>query len=173
MVAFEYHTVTRFGGIEMANSGHLGVRSEYDGAAFALLGAHGGAGVSTVAAFLDPSRSSGTVLELRHGEQLPHHYRPLVVAQSTAFGMRAAAELVAHWHPGLVRPWLVIVRDAPLPVPACVRYRRRAIANRVAGMTEVPYLPQLRAVDVPAEALRHRPVQRAASRLRAALGLPH
>ncbi|MBE9500769.1 hypothetical protein IHE61_31190 [Streptomyces sp. GKU 257-1] len=65
------------------------------------------------------------------------------------------------------------MRDAPLPPPACVRYRRRAISNRVSGISDVPYLGQLRAVDVPAEALSRRPVQRAASRLRDQLGLPH
>jgi len=157
----------------MSDSGRPGGRSEFNASAFALLGAHGGAGVSTIAAFLDPSRSSSTVLELKHGEQLPPHYMPLVVARSTAFGMRSAAELITHWHPGLVRPWLVIVRDAPLPAPACVRYRRRALANRVSGITEVPYLQQLRAVDVPSEALKYRPVHRAASRLRTQLGLPH
>lgn len=138
---------------------------------FGVLGAHGGAGTTTVTRWLDPDGSGGT-LELHRGSHLPPHYTPLVVARSTAFGMQEAVRLIGGWHAGVPRPYLVIVRDAPLRLPKTVRYRRRAIGARVLGIAEVPYLVRLREIDTPAEGLTHRAVQKAARDLRRQLGLP-
>jgi hypothetical protein len=137
---------------------------------FAVLGAHGGAGTSTVTLLLDPDRS-GAAIELAAGQQLPPHYTPVVVARSTAYGLHRTGELLERWHPGVPRPWLVIVRDAPIRPPLPVRYRTRALGARLLGTVHVPYLYRLRVVDTPADALSHRPVAKAGLALRAALGI--
>lgn len=137
---------------------------------FAVLGAHGGAGVSTVARFLDPT-GQGFAVELPPGSSLPQNYIPVVVARSTAYGLWRTGELLSRWHPGIPRPWLVIVRDSPVPLPLPVKYRTRALSSRTLGVSHVPYLYRLRLVDTPAEALTHRPVAKAARALRADLGL--
>ncbi|MEU9079971.1 hypothetical protein AB0D22_35515 [Kitasatospora sp. NPDC048538] len=134
-----------------------------------MLGAHGGAGVTTVTRLLDPSRDGGAV-ELQPGSTLPHSYIPVVVARSTAYGLLKAGELLNRWHPGTPRPYLVLVRDAPLRPPLPARYRTRALSARTLGVATVPYLYRLRLVDTPEEALTHRPVARASSSLRSQLG---
>ncbi|WP_326655674.1 hypothetical protein [Streptomyces sp. NBC_01750] len=86
--------------------------------------------------------------------------------------MQEAVRLIGRWHPTVPRPYLVIVRDAPLRLPRAVVYRRRAIGSRVLGIAEVPYLVRLREIDTPAEGLTHPAVQKAARNLRRQLGLP-
>lgn len=137
---------------------------------FAVLGAHGGAGVSTVVRLLDPT-GQGYAVELPPGSSLPQHYTPVVVARSTAYGLLRTGDLLNRWHPGIPRPWLVVVRDAPLRPPLPVRYRVRALGFRTLGVVHVPYLYRLRLVDDPAEALKHPPVAKAARMLRSRLGL--
>ncbi|NWF30875.1 hypothetical protein HW130_32305 [Streptomyces sp. PKU-EA00015] len=94
------------------------------------------------------------------------------MARSTAYGMQEAVRLIGGWHSGVPRPHLVIVRDAPLPLPRAAVYRMRAIRPRVLGIAQVPYLVGLREVDSPTEALDHRAVRKAARKLRRQLGLP-
>ncbi|MFF4291001.1 hypothetical protein ACFY0R_37760 [Streptomyces sp. NPDC001633] len=137
---------------------------------FAVLGAHGGAGTTTVARFLDPDGSGGS-LELARGQSMPAGFVPVVVARSTAYGMRSAAHLLGTWHPSIPRPWLVIVKDAPLAAPKPVAFRRHTLQRRVLGIADVPYLVHLRSVDTPDEALTQKAVQRAARQLRVKLGL--
>ncbi|MER6845806.1 hypothetical protein [Streptomyces platensis] len=139
---------------------------------FAVLGAHGGAGTTTVTRFLDPDGSRGS-LELTRGQSMPPGYVPVVVARSTAYGMRSAADLLGTWHPSIPRPWLVIVKDAPLAAPKPVTFRRNTLQRRVLGIADVPYLVQLRSADKPDEVLDQKSVQRAASQLRVKLGLSH
>ncbi|WP_033286949.1 hypothetical protein [Streptomyces sp. NRRL F-525] len=75
-----------------------------------------------------------------------------------------------HWHPSVPRPYLVVIRDAPLRPPMPVRYRLRTLAPKTLGIAHVPYLYRLRTVDDTAEALTDAPVSRAARELRVALG---
>lgn len=138
---------------------------------FGVVGAHGGAGTSTVTRWLDPDGSGGTV-ELHKGSQLPPHYIPVVVCRSTAFGLASAVQFIGGWHPDVPRPYLVVVRDAPLRLPRSAGYRMKAVRPRVLGVAEVPYLVRLREVDTPASGLDHRAVQKAACNLRRQLGLP-
>ncbi|MFP8906169.1 hypothetical protein [Streptomyces atacamensis] len=126
--------------------------------------------MSTVVRLLDPERT-GNVMELPYGQHLPHQYIPVVVTRSTAYGLHRTKELLTAWHPGVPRPWLVVVRDAPLPTPGPARYRLRALSGRTLGVAHVPYLHRLRLVDDAAEALTDRAVSRASRALRASLGL--
>ncbi len=132
---------------------------------FAVMGAHGGAGVSTVVRLLDPAER-GSAVELAPGAQLSQHYIPVVVARSTAYGLARTGDLLTRWHPGVPRPWLVIVRDAPLRPPLPVRYRARALASRTLGIAHVPYLYRLRCTDNPGDALSDKAVKRASRGLR-------
>lgn len=156
---------------------------------WAVLGAHGGAGASTVVellrlAALDAADASvdrpelgaagsmevpGSVVELRAGQALPICATPVLVARATAYGLAAASEALAAWHPAVPRPWLVLVADIAAPTPAPVRYRTRALAGRCRGVATVGYLWPLRAADSPAEVASTRPFIRAARRLRDAL----
>lgn len=136
---------------------------------FAVMGAHGGSGMTTVVRLLDPT-GQGWAVELPPGQHLPHGYIPVVTTRSTAYGLHRTQELLTRWHPGIPRPWLVVIRDAPLRPPLPARYRMRAITSRTLGVTEVPYLYRLRTVDDAAEALTYRPVAKAARQLRARLG---
>ncbi|MGW1767187.1 hypothetical protein ACWCQL_24350 [Streptomyces sp. NPDC002073] len=134
------------------------------------MGAHGGAGTSTVTRWLDPD-GNGDTIELGRGSQLPPHYIPVVVCRSTAFGLSAAVQLIGSWHPDVPRPYLVVVRDAPLRLPRAANYRMKIVRPRILEIAEVPYLVRLRECDTPADGLAHRPVQKAARTLRRHLGL--
>lgn len=138
---------------------------------FGVMGAHGGAGTSTVARWLDP-HGDGSAYELARGSQLPPNYVPLVVCRSTSYGVAAAVQLLGGWHPDVPRPYLVVVRDAPLPLPRPVRYRLRVVRPRVLGIADVPYLVRLREMDTPADGLDHKTVRKAVRSLRRQLGIP-
>lgn len=137
---------------------------------FALMGAHGGAGVSTVARMLDP-HSVGTALELMQGQPLPIGATPVLVARSTSYGLMRAGDVLSRWHGAVPRPWLVIVRDAPAPLPGAVRYRSRVLSGRTLGVAFVPYLYMLRSVDDASAVLTARPMLKASRALRGRLGI--
>ncbi|MEV6672868.1 hypothetical protein [Streptomyces sp. NPDC051162] len=124
--------------------------------------------MSTTTVMLDPHRQ-GRAAELPPGTPLPPDHVPVIVARSTAYGLQRVAQLLAHWHPGLGRPWLVVIRDAPLPQLPAVTYRLRALGSRVLDTAHVPYLAALRSAETPADALHHRSVAKAAAALRAGL----
>ncbi|MGW1839635.1 hypothetical protein [Streptomyces sp. NPDC002067] len=112
-------------------------------------------------------------LELPRGEAVPTGYVPVVVARSTAYGMQSAAHLLGNWHPSIPRPWLVIVKDAPLTAPKPVIFRRHTLQRRVLGIADVPYLPQMRVAEKPEDVLDQKAVQKAAHQLRVKLGVSH
>ncbi|WP_329151250.1 hypothetical protein OG275_38105 (plasmid) [Streptomyces niveus] len=153
----------------MANSSVVEDRHKSD-LSFGLLGAHGGAGTTTVAAWLDADGITDTI-ELGLGSHVPPNYTPIVVARSTAFGMREAVHMIGRWHPQVPRPYLVVVRDAPLRLPRAVILRLTSVRPRLLGVVHVPYLARLRDADRPSQGLAHRSVQRAASQMRRDLGL--
>ncbi|MGW6876044.1 hypothetical protein ACWGVR_10490 [Streptomyces xanthophaeus] len=102
---------------------------------------------------------------LAPAEAVPYGAQPVLLAESTVYGMTCVEQLLQQWGP-LPRPWLVLVSDAPArPVPDA-RYLMRALGSRLAGVTQVPYLPVLRAVKSPDEALEHKDVLAAADKLR-------
>ncbi|MGW9439583.1 hypothetical protein [Streptomyces sp. NPDC055607] len=99
------------------------------------------------------------------GEPIPYGAQPVLLAETTVYGARQVEEVLIRWGP-LPRPWLVLMSDAPArPVPDA-RYLVRALEGRLAGVATVPYLPVLRAVKDPGEAMEHKSVRNAAEKLR-------
>jgi hypothetical protein len=115
---------------------------------------------------LDPD-GAGTARLLYSGESVPYGSRPVLLAETTLYGATCVEHMLRSWGTtGLPRPWLVLVADAPVkPVPAA-RYRFRALAGRLAGTANVPYLPVLRAVEGAEQALADKDVKAAAEKLR-------
>ncbi|MFE4634817.1 hypothetical protein ACFRJ1_15765 [Streptomyces sp. NPDC056773] len=99
------------------------------------------------------------------GESVPYGAQPVLLAESTVYGITCVERVLLHWGQ-LPKPWLVLVSDAPMrPVPDA-RYMVRALGARLAGVARVPYLPVLRAVREPSEALEEKTVLAAAKVLR-------
>ncbi|MFI9801942.1 hypothetical protein [Streptomyces sp. NPDC052302] len=129
---------------------------------------HGyGIAVATVARMLDPD-GRGAARVMAVGETIPYGVQPVLVADTTVYSATSLEEMLRHWGPR-PRPWLVLVADAPARPVAQARYLVRALEGRLAGTARVPYLPVLRAVAGPEEALQHKDVQAAAAKLRRAL----
>lgn len=89
----------------------------------------------------------------RTTDAVAEHVQRVVVVPSTVHGLADATALIGTWRPSLARPVLLVVRDAPLPVPPTVAERVRALKGRVEHTLELPYLHQLRMVHEPAQAL--------------------
>ncbi|MBB2749237.1 UNVERIFIED_ORG: hypothetical protein FHR35_009150 [Microbispora rosea subsp. rosea] len=126
-----------------------------------LIGAHGGAGTTTVVELLNYRRSVAIAAEF--DGTWPQGRRLAVVARSTAAGAAHAAETLASWPTQLDQPVLLVVADAPFPPAALARHRIRAISRGV-PVVFVPYLWALRNLDTPA-ALRMPQASRTARRL--------
>ena len=138
---------------------------------FAVFGAHGGCGASTVAALLDPDRI-GQAVEIGPDECVSSQWIPVVVTRSSAYGTASACDLVSQWPDEVTRPWLVVVPDAPVRPPQTARFYLRAMRSRTAGITCLPYLSQLRDVVSVTEILGDRAVQRAGQTLLSRLSRP-
>jgi hypothetical protein len=125
-----------------------------------------GIAVATVAQMLDGDAGGTRARVLAVGENIPYGSQPVLVADTTLYGATCVEKLILRWGP-VPRPWLVLIADAPArPVPAA-RYLVRALEGRLAGVAKVPYLPVLRAVKGPEEALEYKDVRAAAEELRA------
>ncbi|WP_189602313.1 hypothetical protein [Streptomyces lateritius] len=102
---------------------------------------------------------------LATGEPIPYGAQPVLLAETTVYGATCVEELLLRWGP-LPRPWLVLIADAPARPVADARYVVRALEGRLAGVARVPYLPVLRAVKDPEQALEHKDVHAVAEKLR-------
>lgn len=133
-----------------------------------LIAVHGGYDISTatVARMLDENGDGRAARILHSGQPVSFGSQPVIVAPTTAFAALSVEHLVRSWHAGVPRPWLVLVADVPAPEAPAARFRLRALESRLAGVARVPYLPVLRAVEGPEEALRHKDVKAAAEKLR-------
>ena len=138
-------------------------------------GAHGGAGTSTLAAWLHPACDMGSMrpgLYPRYPAWVANG-RPVVVAcGTTAAATRAATTAVtAVTRAGALVCVLAVVSDG-WPEPATVSARLRLVGPQVSAMVRVPFVPGLRLVDDPAAAPLARQARRAVEQIRAAAGLP-
>ncbi|MFF5338497.1 hypothetical protein [Streptomyces sp. NPDC013181] len=136
---------------------------------YALIPVHGtGIAVATAAWLLDDGAGGRRARVLRAQEPLPFGAQPVLLADTTVYGLSGVEEMLRRWG-DLPRPWLVLVADAPARPAADARYLVRALGNRLAGVATMPYLPVLRAVKGPAEALEYEDVQAAGRKLRRAM----
>lgn len=134
-----------------------------------VLGAHGGAGTTTLAALLAPAWDMGVVRRPEPGgSSLRTGDRPLVlVAGVTAGGAgQAMAAVNALTWLGNAIAVLAVVSDG-WPEPEAARYRYRLLAPRVGVIKQVPFVAALRASEQPALADLPRRAQRAVTELRA------
>jgi hypothetical protein len=122
-------------------------------AGIAVAGAHGGAGVTTLAVLLGSDCDLGVVP--RHGRnwlEIRAQGRPLVlVARNTvaAAGCATAAINAVAEQGGRVAV-LAVVSDG-LPDPKAASYRFRVLAARTGGLVRVPFVASLRVTDDPAD----------------------
>jgi hypothetical protein len=107
---------------------------------------------------------------LRPGESVPVGAQPVLVGETTVYSAVRIEEMLRAWHPQVPRPWVVLVCDAPLATPKAARYRLRALEQRLYGIAVVKYLPVLRTVEHPDDAMDDKTVQAEAVRLRRVLG---
>ncbi|WP_405438510.1 hypothetical protein OG373_13860 [Streptomyces avidinii] len=121
--------------------------------------------MATVARMLDGDADDARARVLAPTEPVPYGAQPVLLAESTVYGMTCVEELLQRWGP-LPKPWLVLVSDAPAPPVPDARYLLRALGGRLAGVARVAYLPVLRGVRTADEALEHKDVLAAAGRLR-------
>ncbi|PVC80738.1 hypothetical protein DBP19_35110 [Streptomyces sp. CS090A] len=135
---------------------------------YALIAAHGcDIAMLTVEPMLNDDPEAGEVARyLPTGAPLPMGARPVIVADATVYGAVRVEQLLRLWPAALPRPYLITVADAPSGPPSAARYRIRALGARLAGTAQVPYLPVLRTVTDPADAMTQQDVSAAAAKLR-------
>jgi len=140
-------------------------------------GAHGGAGTTTLATWLQPAWDMGPARPAAH----PRYQatvvaaRPLVIAcRPTAWSARAATVAVtAVTKAGGQVAVLVIVSDG-WPEPAVAAARFRLLEAQVGAVVRIPFVPGLRLADDPATVGLPRRVLRALDQIRVATGgTPH
>lgn len=116
------------------------------------LGAHGGAGVSTLARLVP---GGGDALRAWPNPELPAAASVVLVCRSNQHGMTAAAHAVRQWLAGACPPvalWgVVIVADAPGRLPRALTAQRRRLAGTVPRTHVVPWVDQWRAHEPAAE----------------------
>jgi hypothetical protein len=140
-----------------------------------IWGAHGGAGTTTLAAWLQPARDAGA---MRPGTRpvLPAAVaagRVLVVACRCTAGSAAQAEdaVTAAAEQGDQVAVLAVVSDGrPEPHLATVRFQ--LLGARVGAVVRVPFVAGLRVADEPAAVPLPRQVLRALAEIQAAAGRP-
>lgn len=111
-----------------------------DGAAW-VLGVHGGAGETTLAAWLDASPAG-------HAWPIAPSSAPvLLVARTHAAGLAAAARAATEWASGAVPVQLlglVVIADMPGRLPAPLRAAVRRLKGTVPATWALRYVPDLR-----------------------------
>ena len=138
-----------------------------------LIGAHGGAGVTTLAGLLRPAWDMGAVRRSGPGQgPLRPAGRPVVlVARSTASAasraVTATGLLAAQ---GVqVEQVLAVIGDG-LPRPAEARYRFRVLDGRVGAVVRVPFIPAFRLAADPRSVALPRRARHALAEIRALAG---
>ena len=135
-----------------------------------VVGAHGGAGTTTLAVLLRPSWDVGAVRRPAPGRPSvrPTWGRPLVlVSRNTAVAaFRAIAAVNAIAWQGERVAALAIVSDG-LPEPSAAAYRFQVLAARVGAVVRVPFIASLRTADDPAQVDLPRSARRSIADIRA------
>ena len=132
-----------------------------------LVGAHGGAGTSTLAALLGPAWDTGVIRDPSSTGALRTGGRPVVlVARNTVMAAgHAIAATTTITRQGTRIAVLVVVSDG-LPEPAEARYRFRVLEGRVGAVVRMPFVPALRAAGNPRQVHLPRKARRALAQIR-------
>jgi hypothetical protein len=135
-----------------------------------VVGAHGGAGTTTLAILLQPSWDLGAVRRPTRDRPSiwPTWGRPLVlVSRNTAVAATWAITAVnaITWQGERVAV-LAIVSDG-LPEPAAASYRFQVLAARIGSIVRVPFIASLRTADDPAQVNLPRKARRSIADIRA------
>jgi hypothetical protein len=134
-----------------------------------VIGAHGGAGVTTLAILLRPAWDMGIVhRSARDRPPLRACGRPVVLVSrntAAAAGRATAAVNAITWHGECVTV-LAVVSDG-LPEPVAAAYRFRVLTHRVGAIVRVPFVASLRVADDPARVDLPRKARRAVAEIRA------
>ena len=134
-----------------------------------IVGAHGGAGVTTLAGLLRPAWDMGVVRRPGPGHgSLPLAGRPVLLVTRntvTAAGRAVIASrlLAEHGAPAAV---LVVIGDG-LPEPAEARYRFRVLGGRIGTVVRMPFVPAFRVAADPLSVDLPRRARRALAEIRA------
>ncbi len=141
-----------------------------------LVGAHGGAGATTMAGLLRPAWDMGAVRCPGPGQRpLRPAGRPvvLVARSSAAAAARAVTATGMLAAQGVQVTVLAVIGDG-LPEPAEARYRFRVLDGRVGAVVRVPFIPAFRLAADPLAVTLPRRARRALAEIRALAGeQPH
>jgi hypothetical protein len=142
-----------------------------------LWGAHGGAGTTTLAAWLQPAWDMGSMGPSLH-PRFPAAMasgRPLIVAcRATAWSARAAITAVAVVARAGGRVAVLVIVSDGWPEPATATARFRLLEPQADAVVRVPFVPGLRLADDPFAVPLPRRAVRAIDQIRAATGRsPH
>ena len=137
-----------------------------------LVGAHGGAGVTTLAGLLRPAWDMGAVRRPGPGQRpLRPAGRPVVlVARSTAAAAARAVTATGLLAAQGVQVTVLAVIGDGLPEPAGARYRFRVLDGRVGAVVRVPFIPAFRLAADPLSVTLPRRAQQALAEIRALAG---
>ena len=135
-----------------------------------VAGAHGGAGATTLAVWLQPAWDAGVIRRPRRdGPVFSTGGLPLVLAvrNTVASAGRATGAVNALSSQGVRVDVLAVISDG-LPEPAEASYRFEVLAARIPVTVRVPFVGSLRAARSPAAVDLPRRVQRAVAAIQAA-----
>ena len=137
-----------------------------------LVGAHGGAGGTTLAGLLRPAWDMGAVRRPGRGQgPLRPAGRPVVlVARSTAAAAARAVTATGLLAAQGVHVTVLAVTGDGLPEPAEARYRFRVLDGRVGAVVRVPFIPAFRLAADPLSVTLPRRAQNALAEIRALTG---
>ena len=134
-----------------------------------LVGAHGGAGVTTLAGLLRPAWDMGAVRRPGPGQRpLRPAGRPVVlVARSTAAAAACAVTATGLLAAQGVQVTVLAVIGDGLPEPAEARYRFRVLEGRVGAVVRMPFVPAFRVTADPSRVDLPRRARQALAEIRA------
>ena len=117
------------------------------------VGAHGGAGESTLEELFSGSRAAEHAWPIHAAGQPPAHV--VVVARTNAHGLKAAQRAVREWAAGdvpVLLLGLVLIADAPGRLPHALRQLADLIAGGVPAAWSLPWIEAWRIGDPPGPA---------------------
>lgn len=139
----------------------LPIRHSDQPAVLWIVGAHGGAGESSLAELDDTWRPGGHAWPCVNGSQPA---RVVVVARTSSRGLLAAKSAAKQWATGLVQGvellGLVLIADAPGRLPKPLRDFSKVVAGGYPRTWQVPWIESWRLGEAPASDTQPRDARR-------------